>query len=69
MQGVGSLGKTLMLGKTKDSRSGWQRMKWLDGITDSIDVSFSKLWEMVKYREAWCAAIHVVTTNWTRLSY
>ena len=51
MQGVGSLGKTLMLGKTKGSRSGWQRMKWLDGITDSIDVSFSKLWEMVKYRE------------------
>ena len=58
-----------MLGKTKGSRSGWQRMSWLDVITDSIDVIFSKLWEMVKDRGAWCAAIHVVTMNRTRLSY
>ena len=47
-----------MLGKTKGSRSGWQRMSWLDVITDSIDVIFSKLWEMVKDRGAWNAAVH-----------
>ena len=63
-----SLEKTLMLGKTKGrKRKGWQRMRWLVGITDSMGMNLSKLQETVKDREAWCAAIHGVTKIQTRL--
>ena len=68
IQGTDSLERTLMLGKIeKRRRRGQQRMRWLHDITDSMDVSLSKFWEMVKDREAWSAAVHRVTKTGTRL--
>ena len=64
-----SLEKTLMLGKIEGRRRrGRQRMRWFDGITDSMDTSLSKLWKMVNNREVWHAVVHGITKSWTRLS-
>ena len=60
-----SLEKSVILGKIEGRRRGCQRMRWLGGITDAMDMNVGRLWEMVRDREAWCAAVHEVTKSWT----